>query len=336
MSETQPNWSELLKNERVIVQNDWPIVAAASAPGNLKNIPLPQQVVAKRDVSPTSNISESLQKLELTPENNSEYNKVTDIRTREQILAERKMRKNQQRQQKAVDAYLKKLTEIREPKTDKLKVIASVDKQKFDQQNRSPAVDSSAVKRLMLPVARRATTIEVNLLDLVAKQPIARKKSRRDGYRKLRHTQPLTVIKRHKGKKREIPKQKWLSRLKKSILQARQLRLERCADVAVKLTDICREIAETQPTKEERFVVIPSEEQQKVPALEPACGGIQFTRKFRSYDTHFRHLCIFVATQSFFAQILQQLCHRHTVHTDRSPATRLISLSRPCLSEKRN
>lgn len=279
MSDTFPNWSNLLKTKRAIVNNDWPHVAATST--KLKSTTSPQQV-DNSDGSrcPTSNISESLQKLVLTTHDNGDYNKLTDNRSRDEILAERRVRKTQIRQQKAIDSYHKKLAEIREPKTDKLKVIASADKQKFDRQKES--ADSNAVKRLTLPVAKRSTTIEVNLLDLVAKKPVQQKKMRRDRYRKLRRTQPLTVIKRHKGKKREIPKKKWLSRLKKSVLRARQLRRERCAGEQPEQQSVF-EIAETQPIEEQPASVVIRKEEQ-MPSCSPAtlCCDIQFSRKFRS------------------------------------------------------
>lgn len=224
--------------------------------------------------SSTQNVIESLANLQINPLSNE----FIDTRTREQILADRKERKQQIRHQKSIESYQQKLQKIRQPKSDKIQLITTQTKDRFDQSTSlilAPVIQqrSTQTKRIT------AANIEINLFDLISsatakKKPLPNDRRCRNGNRKLMKLNAVTMIKRHKGKKREIPKKKWFSRMKKSILLSRQLRKQQSKN----------EI-ENKPVDDDKQII----ETKEIPLVQPVSSAkeevmhqIIFSRKFRS------------------------------------------------------
>lgn len=234
------------------------------------------------ETNPSTDVTESFQKLQInnSPTANN-YNQLTDPRTREQILADRKSRKQQVRQQKSIQSYQQKLEKIREPKSDKIQFITADKKEKFDQSSLLLLPKELSIVKRSAKKSSFTAKIEINLLDFVVNRN--KKSSTTDKNRKLAKLKSTsTIIKRHKGKKREIPKKKWHSRMKKSILLSRQMRKEQqIINSAVKEPDIVqnpKNSTETQSEKDEIVLSQPSSSPKK----EIVMDQIVFSRKFRS------------------------------------------------------
>lgn len=145
------------------------------------------------------------------------YCKETDTRTRDEILAARKQRRQDHWAEVHAQRYAQKVSDLRKPKTDKLQLITGSEKEK------SHVV--SPVKQAV-GKSKLGKSIEVNLLDLVVvvKSKQERKLDRVKGIRNSVNIENRLKVIRHKGKSREVPKRKCLSQLKRNILLARNSR----------------------------------------------------------------------------------------------------------------
>lgn len=177
--------------------------------------------MASNVLESTDTVTNLLDNLQLsnhgTEDCSKAYCKETDTRTRDEIIAARKRRRQEHWAQVHAHRYEQKVSDIRTPKTDKLQLITCSEKEKL--RAVSPAKRASGKSKL-------GKSMEVNLLDLVVVVK-SRQEQKQDRFKGNRNTlnidTGLKVI-RHKGKTREVAKRKCLTQLKRSILQARSSR----------------------------------------------------------------------------------------------------------------
>lgn len=154
-----------------------------------------------------------LETLSLNSTSNVEH--IVDNRSREQILADRKVRRNEKKNTLRLQKQQDMINSIRAPKSEKITIIKESVLLAYKQSDNAPSPNKKKTKRR-----------EVNFVDILKVQienPMQPKTIANTNTKKDKHQDP-TVIVRNKGKKREIPAKKYIHPLKRNILLSRQLR----------------------------------------------------------------------------------------------------------------
>lgn len=206
-----------------------------------------------------ASVTDQLKQLALP--SSSSYAADADHRTREQILAERKQRKIDQKREREQMKIAKQIEEIRAPKSDKIRVI---------DQSEAARIQNSSVEHDRR-TSRRTRNIKYDLADFIDNNLSA-------------NTQPLFYHDREitteaktvrceiksKGKVREVPRAKNKSLLKKNILKSREIRQDDSSKDGVTEADVhlCHQSGlEAEPDAN----------------IESGHGVDGFSRKYRSY-----------------------------------------------------
>lgn len=158
------------------------------------------------------------------------------------------------------DKLKRKIAEIRAPKSQKLTLITDEFYQKL-QNDEEKVLLNKEVKNKHF----RATQVEFALTDFVVKKDVKRKP-------KPRRISGTTVQALKKGKVREIPKRKSLSKLKRAIVDIREKRKKDLEPLSL--------VGESQEKETLPPIVLP------LPATLTVNLPIPYSRKFRSYCDH--------------------------------------------------
>lgn len=224
-----------------------------------------------RSTDTVTNLLGSLQLSTKTPstETATTYSKETDTRTREEIVAARKQRRHDYWAEVHAQRYAQKVSDLRTPKTDKLQLITSSEKEKLCSD--SP-VKQDAKSKLSKSIANQ----KVSLLDLVVvvKKNQERKLDRVKGIRNAVNIDNGLKVITHK--RREVPKRKCLTKLKRSILQARSSRRPHIAPEEPQVSPVDK--------SSDEIVTQPEPETSKpIDNTSKKClkGNVQHSRNFR-------------------------------------------------------
>lgn len=139
------------------------------------------------------------------------------LKSRDEIRIERQLRRKSKKIEKNEQRLQDKLAHIREPKSQKVQVVDEIVMETYLKSRKlSPTRNRRQNK------SKNRSAIKIDLLDLIntkVVRPIDKSTMQ------SRQTIKLpTGTQRHKGKKSEVLKKKYVSKVKRSILQSRQLR----------------------------------------------------------------------------------------------------------------
>lgn len=224
-SNTSKNWSDTLKNSSP--KTVWP---------KLKN----SEGKSKEDDDRINDISKSITKLTIEPPK-QEFEELS----REQILENRKIRKEKYKDDKKLLNYEKKLIEIRAPKDTKIQMVDGnfvANYRKTVNENESVPKDETSMSKTMLKKEKfkNRGVIKCSLSDMIQFKSTVSKKDRifvkRDVQTKNK------IVKR--GKTREVPK-KYITSMKRNIINLRKERQNK-----LKLTEVA-EVTEVPALIEE-------------------------------------------------------------------------------------
>ncbi|XP_050069929.1 selenocysteine insertion sequence-binding protein 2 [Anopheles maculipalpis] len=132
-------------------------------------------------------------------------------------LSARKARKEAERQKKQAKKYEEQLKKIRGPKSQKLQIIDESFLEKYRHVQSLPPGPTLKTKKR----SKKAPTdvVQINLSECIREQLAVGERSEPKPIVPIVPQQPLLLL--HKGKQREVPKEKKLSRLKKDIIRSR-------------------------------------------------------------------------------------------------------------------
>lgn len=196
-------------------------------------------------------------------------------KSRDEVRAERRIRRKNEKLKKKEERLLEKMAQIRQPKSEKIQIVNKA------------AMDTYLTSRKVSPVRDRKqrkfkshSAVKIDLLDLIntkVVRPIDRSSIQ------SRQTGKLTSSTQcHKGKKSEVLKKKYVSKLKRSILASRLLRNQMKSEVTNQQKDVESDVKETDLKKEESKILddklITSNELRSNERI-----GVQFSRKFRPW-----------------------------------------------------
>lgn len=255
-------------NSKKTVVNDWP---------DLKN-QHKNKIKRKGTDTSTSIISE-----ELNPELNTLTNAMERLSTeyevgqsdketgpqksKDEIRAERQVRRRTKNKEKSEKRFQEKLEKIREPKSQKFQVVDQIVMETYlSNRKESPISNRRQTK------SKNHSAFKIDLLDLINTkmvQPIDRSSILQS--KKTIKFKSGTQC--HKGKKREVLKRKYVSKLKRSILGSRLLRSKLKTEVKVVANDEVIDVEAPQCSDNELF------KPTTLSAIEPS--GVKFSRKFR-------------------------------------------------------
>lgn len=199
-------------------------------------------------------------------------------KSKEEIRAERQLRRKSKKIEKAEQRFQEKLAQIREPKSQKLQVV---DKMVMDtyltSSKETPTSDRRQIK------SRNRTSVKIDLLDLINSKVV--RPIDRSAIQSKKTTKFTSGTQHHKGKKREDMKKKYLTKLKRSILQSRHLRKEMKTKVeeSVGAEDLEKlDLNERQCTENVSLEAAEATSNDKSTETTLGGSGVKFSRKFRS------------------------------------------------------
>lgn len=147
------------------------------------------------------------------------YDATADIRSREEILEERKLRKIQQKKDREQARLESQIDQIRAPKCDKIKII--------DRREAARILNAANVqpKQSVRGESRRSRNVRFELSEFLDSNLTAKTHPSFYAADEGKGTaKPCTESSRPKGKTRELPRPKNQSQLKKNILKSREIR----------------------------------------------------------------------------------------------------------------
>uniref|UniRef100_A0A182K9M2 Ribosomal protein eL8/eL30/eS12/Gadd45 domain-containing protein n=1 Tax=Anopheles christyi TaxID=43041 RepID=A0A182K9M2_9DIPT len=132
-------------------------------------------------------------------------------------LSARKARKEAERQKKQAKKYEEQLKKIRGPKSQKLQIIDESFLEKYRHVQSLPPGPTLKTKKR----SKKAPTdvVQINLSECIREQLTVGDRMEPKPILPIVPQQPLLLL--HKGKQREVPKEKKLTRLKKDIIRSR-------------------------------------------------------------------------------------------------------------------
>ncbi|XP_307904.6 selenocysteine insertion sequence-binding protein 2 [Anopheles gambiae] len=132
-------------------------------------------------------------------------------------LSARKARKEAERQKKQAKKYEEQLKKIRGPKSQKLQIIDESFLEKYRHVQSLPPGPTLKTKKR----SKKAPTdvVQINLSECIREQLAGGERMEPKPIVPIVPQQPLLLL--HKGKQREVPKEKKLTRLKKDIIRSR-------------------------------------------------------------------------------------------------------------------
>lgn len=222
---------------------------------------------------------------ELDPELNVLTNKLERLNTngsnavneteksRDEIRAERRIRRKCKKDEKREQLFQEKLAQIREPKSQKVQIVDKTVMEKYLTSRKLSPVRCRRQSKL-----KNHSAIKVDLVDLIntkVVKPIDR--SSIQSRQKLKITSGTQC---HKGKKSEIRKKKYVSMLKRSILLSRLQRnqMKSKADNEPNNVD-----SETAISNSNEPIEVETSKNIEVPLNKHSSNssGVVFSRKFR-------------------------------------------------------
>lgn len=250
-------------NKYITVVNDWP---------DLKNrIKRNEAGKATEELNTLTTGMERLNTDDVEP--NVEETKTQ--KTRDEIRAERQARRKIKQKEKVEKRMQAKVDQIREPKSQKVQVV---DKKFMEtyllSRKKSPTRDRRQGK------TKNHSAIKIDLLDLINAKVV--KPIDRSSIRRTQTNKSTSITQRHKGKKSEILKKKYVSKIKRSILLSRVLRKEMETELNSgpddKDIDLsppeCSDKKSAETMSDNKSIVLTTP-----PPIEPS--GVRFSRKFR-------------------------------------------------------
>lgn len=267
MKNSSKSWAEVTTPSKYKSNvNDWPDLNNQHKSSAQEN----ENCGTASSSDPISNVMERLS-IKDVEEKNQE---TQSYRSREEITTERKLRRKAKKIVKDEKLFQQKLSQIREPKTQKVKIV---DKAVMETYLANQNISFSKNRRGKF---KNHSAVKVNLVDLINAQVV--KPIDRTFIQSKQTTKSTNTTQRHKGKKREYQKKKYVSKLKKIILLSRLQRNTMKINVDNKvveptITDFnvpeCSESFE-----KERNETTSSEKSIEITSLPSA---VKFSRKFR-------------------------------------------------------
>lgn len=262
-------WAAAFKSNAKL-EEEWPGIDKHLKRGNKHSSGdiLPTYVSNTPQQSSHNSISDRFSNLQITP-NKTIYDQTHDSRTRDEILLDRKFRKNAQKKEREQLKIEKRLVEIRAPKGSKITVI---DRVKADNiLNSTLHLLSSESQQADGNGKRNKPRRPINLAEFVDQCPLQLPTL---DAKPENHKKELPLP---KGKVREVPKLKRSSELKKNILLSRNIRRENWAS-----KEPFEKIEDTSSSNDseiecgKNIVAIPQ-------TIERMNEHSEFSRKFRPY-----------------------------------------------------
>lgn len=188
---------------------------------------------------------------------------------RDEIKVERQLRRRNKADEKKEKKLQEKITQIREPKSQKVQVV---DKGVMDAYLKSRKL--SPIRNRKQGKTKNNSAVKINLLDLMNNKvvkPIDRTFIQSQKTSKLKSGTQI-----HKGKKKEGSKKKYVSKLKKSILLSREIRNQMKMVTDEIGTLDCKDpqfsnMETTETTSNDKSITLPLE----------GSSYVKFSRKFR-------------------------------------------------------
>lgn len=281
-------------------ESEWPSINSRSKAKSLGIATVECVVNSLAPSTPSSiecSLSERFPKLEITSVT-SHYDPDAETRPRQQILDERKLRKIVQKQDREEQKINDKLIRIREPASDKIKVI---------DRNRADQIQAAASHNQSFSRSRHARNKECNLSEfldtnLTASTQVAFYAGDQWSTTAKTILNPATQL---KGKVREVPKPKQLTALKKTIVHSRETRK---ANINHPENEFGTGfINDPEPTKKDNDE---DHETETVPqslssSSKPNIQNGPFSRKFRTYCNNLISPELCDATESLLRDIFR-------------------------------
>lgn len=274
--------NQVVRSSNNTCESEWPSINARS---KTKSHAIGTVQYVGNSLSPSTvpstkcSFSEQFSKFEIAP-STSRYDPDAESRSRQQILNERKLRKDAQKKEREEQKNNEKLIKIREPASDKIKVI---DRIKADQ------IQAAAGQRQSSSKSRHARNKECNLSEflgpnLTASTQVSFYAGDQWSASGKKEVDPSPS--QPKGKVRENPKPKQLTVLKKNIVRSREIRKGSVTipenDLEAGLSD---DLEPNNADIDEGYEIATSAVPQSLSSSSQGnvIHGGQFSRKFRTY-----------------------------------------------------
>ncbi|XP_037035827.1 selenocysteine insertion sequence-binding protein 2 [Bradysia coprophila] len=277
------------------VVNDWPELKNQSKSQIKQKEPVNSANQSDPENQEVNTLTNAIQRLS-TVDRLQTTEVVGEQKSRDDIRAERRIRRKNDKLKKKDEHLQQKITQIREPKSQKIQIVDKA------------ALDTYVNSRKLSPVRDRQrkfkshSTVKIDLLDLINTKivrPIDRSSIQ------SRQTGKLTSsTQRHKGKKSEVLKKKYVSPLKRSILSSRLLRNQLKSEATSQPHDVDSDLKDTDSNN-----VDPKRLDDKpttlneLPSIEPT--GFQFSRKFRPYCDNLTSTELLSITKALLSDIFR-------------------------------
>lgn len=292
MKNNSKSWADVTtQNQYKGTKNDWPDLSNQT---NQHKSNIKQDDDYSNTSTPPVNFSERMHSLtnvlEQMSTNDAEQNKheTQAHKSRDDIRAERKVRRKVKKIEKDERLFQEKLAQIREPKTQKIKIV---DQNAMETYLANQKINSNRNRR----TKSKNSVVKVNLLDVLNVQVV--RPIDRSCFQNRQTIKLTSSTQQHKGKKSQFKKKKYVSRLKRSILLSRRLRNQVKPNVdSVVVEPTSTNLEDPQDNKESltkdqnkttknddttEITTITSTESYKSTEITTLPPNVKFSRKFR-------------------------------------------------------
>lgn len=198
-------------------------------------------------------------------------------KSKEEIRADRQVRRKIKQNEKVEKRFQEKVAHIREPKSQKVQVV-----DKHFMETYLISRKASPIRDRRQSKSKSHSAVKIDLLDLINAKVV--KPIDKSSIRRKQTNKSTSVTQRHKGKKSEIQKKKYVSKIKRSILLSRVLRKQMTVEVKSEADDKgsdlnnpqCNDKLTLESKPANKSIVLTTS-----PSIEPS--GVQFSRKFRPW-----------------------------------------------------
>lgn len=260
MDKSKSSYAEIASpNKYTKVAADWPDLRNKPN-GKIKPPEVNQTDPSDKQLNDLTDLTNAIKRLNTTDASETGTVDNEPLKSRDEIRTERRLRRRHKNDLKREQLLEDKIARLREPKSQKVQVVDPTVMERFLSNRRA-----SPIRNRMAGKSNKShSAMKINLFDLIntkVVKPIDRSSIQSRSKTKA----PISSgTQCHKGKRSEVMKKKYVSKLKKNILMSRLQRTE------IKVAEESNETksAEATQTTEEK-------------AAESPGSGVQFSRKFR-------------------------------------------------------
>ncbi|KAJ6636389.1 Selenocysteine insertion sequence-binding protein 2 [Pseudolycoriella hygida] len=281
------SWAEVTTRKYKKCVNDWPDLNKSH------DIQLKQQVTDATTESTSDRLDNVTKDMErLSTQEVEQKKEEIDEKSRDEIRAQRQLRRKVKQKEREEKRLQEKIAEIREPKSEKVRIVDKTVMETYLRNQATASARNSHAK------SKSHSAVKVDLMHLLDAKMV--KPVDKAFIQSKETARPTFKTQCHKGKKREIEKKKYVTKLKRSILLSRELRQQTKTEVKGSESD---EVKVSQST-DEPLIEGTTENRTNVIHTSNA-AKVQFSRKFRPYCDNFATLELQSLTEALLRDIFR-------------------------------